>query len=89
MQCGYLKKSNNIVFWLFLLFFFVRDYMPFRVKTNDSHQRDKHKKIYCVKQKQTKKSCSVALRKETWLIFLNTFFVGGSLQVESAHIQVC
>lgn len=49
MQCGYFKKkkekkSNNMFVFCDS---FVRDYMPFTVNTNASHQRDK--KIYCVK----------------------------------------
>lgn len=42
MQCGYLKKAITSMFFVNKIF--VRDYMPFRVNTNDFHQRDNIKK---------------------------------------------
>lgn len=66
MQWGYLKKAITFLFIVNKIFF-VRDYMPFRVNTNDSHQRDIKESIYCVKllKKTKKKSYLVALLKET------------------------
>lgn len=77
------KKSNNICFFCDS---FVRDYMPFRVNTNASHQRDNVRK-YIVK---LSKSHFVALSKETWFIifFSNAFFLAVHFRLICLHSGV-
>lgn len=72
MQCGYFKKKKKAITSLFVCDSFVSDYMPFRVDTNASHQRDD---IFCVCQtvvrekKGKKKSHFVAFLEGNLIYF--------------------
>lgn len=81
------KKAITSLFFCEQDFFF-RDYMPFRVKTNDSHQRDNIKKsILCqtvvkkTKSKDKKNSFSSIIEGDL-IYFFKDFFLADCFRLD-------